>query len=351
MSSKNQIHIQRKLTVFITCGILLLTLLTSGCSFTGGPRARAGHLPTATSGILWANPDNLGTHAYFFGLGENGGILYTCKARHIDIDHTRGAADMTLHISRKMRSALKNQRKGFSFSITGEMSSHTITLTYPDDWQTRTDREAIIDEIIYDTAPYLAYTSFVWHEILTWLGVHFMGFEPEFNSAFPWEDNYSNLLGAELAAIALQDKTRSFDKAMTILIDQRLAELDVQSAKTAYMAADKVRGKWYTGNRIPDMKIRNIDIGLDGTVTPTMIEGVPGCENAEPVILNVQTVENLKLKEYGLTMSHRIKPNVFESGRIYKAAGSKKIYVEKHFPIIMDFIKKQAIEKGYILIE
>jgi hypothetical protein len=315
----------------------------AGCNI-GGPGARAGYLPTATFGIHFANPQHLGRHSYGFGPFESGGIVYTCKAGHIDLDHVRGNADMTRFLIKRIRRTLSEQGGGFSFHSTGELSSHRVEFTYPDNWSAVADKDRVIDEIAFSTAPYLAFTATTWHEILTWFGVHFAGFEPEFNSAFSWEDIYSNLIGTRLGVRAVKDSSRSFDDAMTIALDAKLSELGVQPKATAIHASEKVKGRWYTGNFVPDTKMRNFDIGLDGSVTPTLVAGIAACSD-EPLTLPVATTGTLT--RYGFTIFHEIKPNVLEQGRIFKAAQSKKIIPEKHYPIIMKYIKKQAGTMGY----
>ena len=45
-------------------------------------------------------------------------------------------------------------------------------------------------------------------------------------------------------------------------------------------------------------------------------------------------------------MTYQIKPNVLEQGRIYKAAGSKKIFPEVHFPVLIEYMKKEATKRG-----
>jgi len=330
------------------CGIAILMATSAGCSFTGGPRARIGYLPTATFGILFPDPNHLGTHGYGFSLSETGGIVYTCRAGHVDLDHIRGNADNTRYLFKKIRKTLSKKGKGFSFNLTGEMSTHRIRFTYPDNWDRQQDKDKIIDEIAYSLAPYLSYNATIWHEFQTWFGVHYALFEPEFNSAFSWEDLYSNLVGTELAVEAMKNTDYSFNEAMTIAIDRKLRELQVRPRSVAIGASDKVRGDWYTGNFIPDTKMRNFDIGLDGYVTPTVVAGIKGC-SSEPLLLPVPTLDILK--GYGFSMSYQIKPNVLEQGRMYKAAGSKKIFPEEHFPIMLEYVKKQALKKGYKYID
>ncbi len=327
------------------CMLIALAVILAGCSVTGGPRARLGYLPTDTFGIRFPDPNKLGHHSYGLGIPDRGGIVYTCKAGHIDIDHVRGNADNTRHIFKLLRKTLSKGKKSLSFSITGEPSTNKVRLTYPQDWDQRADKEKIIAEIAFDTAPYLAFHTTIWHEILTWFGYHYALIEPEFNSAFSWEDVYSNLTGTQLAVEAMKDPNRNFDKAMVEAIYRRLEKLDVQPRSTAIAASDKMRGKWYTGNFVPDMKMRNFDIGLDGTVTPTLVPDVEGC-NSEPLPLPAPTLDTLE--RYGFSITYEIKPNaLLVQDRIFKAAGSKRIFPAKHFPAIIEHMKKDAAEKGY----
>jgi len=50
-------------------------------------------------------------------------------------------------------------------------------------------------------------------------------------------------------------------------------------------------------------------------------------------------------------MKYEIEPREWEKGKIlkivYPDGGGKMIYPEKHFPKIVDYVKRQAIEKGY----
>ena len=53
------------------------------------------------------------------------------------------------------------------------------------------------------------------------------------------------------------------------------------------------------------------------------------------------------LDKYGIKMEYRISPNVFEQGRIYKAAKQKKIYQQRDFPVIMKHIIEESKELGH----
>ena len=325
-------------------GTGVLATAAAGCGF-GAPRARLGYLPTATFAVVFADPDNLGRHAYEYSPFEHGGIVYTCSAGHMDIDHIRGSADLTRHMVNRVRQTLSAGHGSLSFTLAGETSVHLIEFAYPADWRSRPDRDRIIEEIALGTGPYLAYNATIWHEILTWFGVRFMAIEPEFNSAFSWDDLYSNVLGTHLALEAMNDPRHDFDTAMTLALAARLKELGVQPRRTAITASRKVSGTWYTGNLIPDLKMRNFDIGLDGFVTPTLIEGVEGCSGAKPAALAAPTLE--RLKQNGFSMAHRITPNVFEQEAIFRAAGSRRIFFETHVPILLAHIKNDAARRGY----
>ena len=326
-----------------------LAVMVSGCD---APKPRMGCLPTSTAGSRFLNPYNLGAHSYnyrniFF---EKNGIVYTCRAGHIDITHVRWAADYTRYLVKKTYKTLMNNRSGFSFKSPLERSKQIVQFDYPRYWknQPQKSRERIAREISLELGPYLAYTALTWHEILTWFGVHFAGIEPEFNSAFSWEDSFSNLLGTRLAVKALQDTRHSYDEAMTLAINRELEELGVQPRNVAIAAAEKMRGKWFKGNILVDTKKRNLDIGLDGYVTPTLIPDLQECEIAWPFSYPVPKPE---LYIYEFSMKYEIEPREWEKGKILKVVypdgRGKKIYPEKHFPEIMDYIKRQAIEKGY----
>lgn len=320
----------------------VILILFCGC---GANRPRWGYLPTPV-GTPFPDPDKLGNHSSGVGVFmEAAGIVYTCKAGHIDLDHVRGTADTTKYLADKISETLMQNRTNFTFNLTGEWSSHIVTFTFPANWRQIQDKEKIIKEISLEAAPYLAMNAMTWHEILTWFGTRFLGFEPEFNSAFSWEDVYSNLMGAKLGVLAMQGDVNGFDKAMTILIYKTLKEMDVRPRSVAIAASKSVEGKWYTGSLMPDMKMRNFDIGLDGSITPLLIDNVPGCENCEPMTLAMPKLRTLK--DYGFTMTHEIKPNVFEQDKIFRAAGSYKIFPEKHYPILLDFMKREAQGKGY----
>lgn len=335
-----------------------LVIFANGCQV-GLPKARFGTLPTATAGSAFLDPNNLGSHSYHFNPLEKNGIVYTCKTGHIDLTHLRWNADYTKYAAKKTHKVLMKKRKGFSFTISMERSKHKITFGYPENWKdlSHDEKTKIADEVSLHTGPYIAYNATLWHEILTWFGVRFVGIEPEFHSSFSWEDVYSNLLGTKLAVEVIQDPNNHYGKAMELAIDRELERLGVQSRKTAIHAAKKMKGIWFrggtpiTGNFFVETMKKNMDIGLnDGFVTPTIVDGI--CDGAEPEPLAVPNLDILS--KYGLTMKYEIYMHEWEKGRILRAAyqgkKGKTIEPDKHFPAIMEFIKNEAVEKyGYII--
>ena len=114
-----------------------LVIFASGCNF-GAPRIRMGSLPTPPPGPRFSNPNSLGKHSYRFNPFEQNGIVYTCKAGHIDITHVRWCADYTRYLVKKTRKTLMKKGKGFSFNLTLELSTHMITFkSKPDSMRRR----------------------------------------------------------------------------------------------------------------------------------------------------------------------------------------------------------------------
>lgn len=331
--------------------VFILLIFISGCGF-NAPRPRIGTLPTPPPGPRFADPDRLGKHSYNFNPFEVDAIVYTCNGGTIDLTHLRWNADYVKYLTEKTRDTLLKGGKGYHFNVTWEPSTHYITFEYPDNWQElpRDQKIRIADEVAFDAGPYITFNATLWHEIITWFGTKFAGFEAEFNSAFSWEDMYSNLLGIRLGIQALKSDM-PYDQAMKVLIDQEMQILNAVPKKTAIDETEKMRGKWFTGVLHVDTKKRNMDVGYDGTITPTLIPDVQACPNPEPVVYKVPNLNNLN--KQGFKMTHKIKPSVWEENKIFaviedqdpNSDNLKRINVQEHFPVIMEHIIDQAINK------
>ena len=343
-------HIRKIFQLILTVGIAIIIASIYGCTASGEPRVRLGTYATPTLGTRYIDAENLGKHSYESALSENNGIVYTCRGGHIDITHVRIAADNVKHIYNKARKCLLNNDSKFTFKFNVEPSVYTANLQYPSMWKTlpRKDKEEIIDEAALELSQYCTYTMVTWHEVLTWFGFKTVTFWSEEPSAFSWEDIYSNLIGVRLGAQALQDKSHSFNEAMTILLQKELESLQILSSNTARQAAEKMRGEWFAGFIQVDMKERNMDIGLDdGFITPTLVPGI--CDGTLPKSYPVPALD--KFNGYGFVLDLIVEPKEFEKEKIFRLVypngGKKTLHLSEHLPIVMDFIKKQAIEKGF----
>jgi len=352
--------VRRTGTILLLC---LLIIFQGSCSYQPNflafrdakspPRIRMSCYASSTVGTTFADPEHLGLHGYSYGGSEKTGIVYTCKAGHIDIAHLRKAADWTAFLAEKTLEQLRKNRTAFSFKLY-EPSRYFVKISYPQKWKdlSYAEKEIISRHLSIRLGQYFAYVGCTWHEILTWFGYRSIGFYPEFPSAFSWEDSFSNLLGTHIASMALRDAGHEYDESMTIALYRELKKLDVQPRRTAIRAAEDVKGLWYSGDFLflVEMKGRNFDIGLDdGYVTPLI---VPSASECEGIVAQPYPVPNLDLlSKYGFSVKLEIEPREWEKDKILKVVypGSKKI--EKrlepaiHFARIMDYIKEDAAKR------
>jgi hypothetical protein len=318
--------------------------------FDAKPKFRIGSYASDTVSTHFLDTDHLGPHGYGFSLSEHNGIVYTCKAGHIDTFHVREMADWTGLLAAKTYKHLKRGDRRFSFKMK-EGSPCYVQLTYPNLWDNLSpqDKEFLTYDLSISLGQYFTYRAATWHEILTWFGYKCTGFFPEFPSAFSWEDTFSNLLGCKIGAQALRDRENTFSEAVTLLLNKDLEELIPQPAEVGKRASDTVKGLWYSG-AVPgfvNMKKRNFDIGLDdGLVTPCVVPSVPecGCIRAQSYpVPNLDIVES-----YGFSVRFEIEPREWEGWKILsivypdKENRKKRLQPALHFAAIMDYIKKDA---------
>ena len=312
--------------------------------FRGQPKIRFGFYPSSTIGTNFIGPEKLGQHSYGWALFENNGIMYTCKAGHIDITHLRLSADWTAHLAAKSFRHLTNQDKSFSFKQKIEPSIHFVDLEYDSTWNSVAANPQVVRQAAIEMGQYLAYNSSVWHEILTWFGFKCMAIYPEVASAFSWEDSFSNLLGTYIAATALNDTEHSYNKAVTLALQKKLKEYGVQPGSVAKKAADKVKGKWFSGDLLfVEMKKRNLDIGLDdGYVTAVVVPSVDSCRMGGPAKLPVYDAAHFR--RYGITIKTKIEPREWEKDKILaiiypdKTQRKNLVIPDIHYPLLMAYI-------------
>lgn len=313
------------------------------------PRARLACVPSPTMGVRYLDADDLGSHDYRSGRGEGNGIVYTCRGGHIDITHLRKIADWTAFLAYHTREALVRGDHEFHFKMY-EPSRHLVQIEYPPGWSCLAEqtRQEIADRVCVGLGAHLAYTCSIWHEILTWHGYKGIGFYPEYNSAFSWEDNYSNVLGSRLGALAVQDADHDYDEAMALQIEQEMRRLGPQSKEVARAAGEIVKGSWFVGAFIRvTMTKRHLDVGLDdGLVTPWLVPDVPGYGNPQPWSCPVPDLS--LLEEYGFRVKHEISPKEWEKGAILRAVYPQRrdrknlIVPAEHFGILIEHVKAKA---------
>ena len=318
--------------------ILSVVVLLGGCSGTDKPRMRFGAFFGSPLGMEFTNPARLGTHHFEFSLSETNGMVYTSKGGFIDIAHVREAADRTVYLRNVAYRNLVGRKTEFSFRVI-EPSKYRVKLSYPEGWDdlSEEERETIANEVSIRLGQYLAHTSLIWHEIVTWYGFASSGIFSDRISSFSWEDTYSDVVGTWLGAEALRHRQRPYDEVMTRLLYHKLKELDVQSPRGAREAAKRIEGQWYTGGLyfFVDMKRRNCDVGLDNNrITPWLVPGI--CPDAVPQSCPVPDLA--LLCEYGFNIEVELDPQVLEKGKIYHAiglAGDGRMRPQMDFPRIM----------------
>lgn len=336
--SRNEMNGWRK--AFLITAAAAVVVSVSGCRLGGGPRARWGFTPKEKYG----DPQQLGTHSYGFGGSEGCGILYTLRGGSIDPDHIRGAADLTRYTYEKAYDAMMNKKSMFKAGPAFEMTTNKVQLDYPPTWDkiTIAEKQKIAHEAALIIAPVISYNSTIWHEMLTWEGLHFALIEPEHESAFSWEDLYSNALGTQLAVNALRSgrlSTGEYNQAMTRLINEQLKELQAVSKQRALEIRETVRGSWFTDDKL--MK-RNMDIGFDdGLITPCII---PGFTDKPPVSISMPTFDGLD--KYGIGVTYTISSFYLQNGTLKRMAGvSSAVQPLKDYPAIIKKIEQEAIQK------
>ena len=319
------------------------------------PRVRSGYYSTTVSGTPFLDPNKLGEHSYCMSFSERIGVIYTCRAGHIDIGHVRKMADWTGFLSAKTLEHIEKGDTKFRIKLY-EPSRYFVDLTYPDNWESYSEeeKESIAKEVSIKLGMYFAYNAAIWHEVLTWFDYKPKEVLSDFESAFAWEDMYSNLLGILLAEKALRNENCDFSSSITFYLDEALKELNVQSKEIALNVTNKVKGLWFSSSYFsPKIHIRNLDIGLeDNLITPYLVPDINFCENTEVKPL---PLPDWDVSKYGFSIKLEIEPREWEKNKILKVVypdkdnRKKRIEPAIHFPVIMNVIKLDAKRKGILI--
>jgi hypothetical protein len=330
--------------------IVLLAVILSGCTVTDHPRARLGSYAGSFASFTDAN--SLGHHNFRCFLGEHNGVAYTARGGHIDIAHLRIAADNVYYLNKKVSHHLQSGDTDFTYGLFTDTSVFAVHIDYPPDFKSlsKNERQRIIDEVSLEMAQYFTWQMVSWHEVLTWFGMTFYGF-PQFNSAFSWEDNYSNLLGVILGAQAIRHPCGNFNDAMTMGLKDELVKLGVQPASIARQSSEKMRGKWYTDGMSVKVFMRNMDLGLDdGFVSPVLVPDI--CPEAQPLPYRIPKLESVA--RCGFNVDLYIKCSGSAGRRcldiIYPDGQDGRVNPSVHLPLIMQVAMRQAVQKGFAVV-
>jgi len=223
---------------------LAIFLITAGlCASLLGCGSRIGNLPTDTVGTNFIGIEQLGDNKK---PNEDNGIAYTLYGGHIDIAHARICAEWTNRFATKSFECLMQGNNYYEENF--QSNTFRVEFTYPSNWNTLPNKKEIAKIIAVNSAPVFSFNMASWHEISSWFGYETTGILSEFNSAFSWEDSYSNLLGCHSAYHALLKDKLSFDNAFTIAFNKELKKLKILDSDSAKQASEKVQDKWYKVN-------------------------------------------------------------------------------------------------------
>lgn len=316
------------------------------------PRPRVACHPSPTAGTRYVDVSRLGPHRYRFSFREQNGIVYTARGGHIDITHVRKAADWSAYLAYQLRETLRDNKPSYSYRMR-EPSIYHVRIRYPQGWAALPEdvRQRIATDVSIDLGRYLSFVGTTWHEMLTWFGFKSAGFYSEYPSAFSWEDNYSNLLGSHLGALAARDPRYDYDRAMTVALAAELRRLRAQPPDVAKAAGEAVRDWWFvSGFVFCDMLKRHLDIGTgDGCVTPWVVPGF--CDDADCLPISYGTPNLEFLDEYGFSVDVEIEPREWERHKIFRILypvwGDRepRIVPARHFGPILETIRAEAISR------
>ncbi|MBN2137185.1 MAG: DUF4056 domain-containing protein [Sedimentisphaerales bacterium] len=346
--------------IIVVSLLVSFTITLIGCGGSGGvkggsvtplPKIRIGRYASPSVGTVFENPDRITRHSYSSGAGSKG-IVYTCRAGHVDLAHARKSADWTAYLYRNFVDRLSKKETHLAFKFR-EPANYDIYLTYPANWDTlpAAQKQAIIKDSAATLAQYGAYVGTMFHEMLTWFGYKSTGVWSEFPSAFAWEDTFSDLFGTHIAGIALRDPKRDYDDAMTYALAAELKKLGVQPKKIAHQASVAVGGHWYSGDFMwINMKARNFDIGFDdGYITPFLVPGFGPCPGAKPVPYPAPKLDDVR--KYGFGVKFELNPGA-KKGKVMKIIWpdkkqrQKRVVPDLHFNQLIQYILKDADRRG-----
>jgi len=342
----------------LSIALIALPIL-AGCASRGDdePRDRLGALPYPGPMTLYesADPAALGQHRYeskprWFHTDETEhGIIYTTRAGFVDLAHMRITIDLARYCTEHVRRAIRNGASSVPLE-TLEGSVFFVNLHFPDNWPPRADdpRElAIADEVAIRTGQRIAYRMMVWHEFITWFGYRSVAFLDESPSAFTYDDTMSHVIGLRVAGRALRDKSpgRSYDEAVTLALNDELANLGAVSPAETDRAADAVERTWWT---LSGTSTRNLAIGLDDDpIRPWLVPGFDP-DHTAPAAFELPSLKNVAGRDFSGFYSIAIDPRIFVAWRIRHVLPNHPALIDcdRDYPILLHVTGEQMRERA-----
>ncbi len=332
--------------------------------FESAPRPRIGSLPFPSIVSLYAeaDPAELGGHVYrsgvpFEGMGEEGrGILYTCRAGFVDIAHVRNTVDNAAHIYARVLYAVEHGGSCVRFRL-AEPSVYRVEVSYPEAWYRlgAEERAALAREVAIRAATIAAHRSMAWHELLTWYGWKSTGIISEEGSAFTYEDPVSHSVGEIVAERALMAApgmdAGAFGEAVTVAMEEVLAELGAVDVETGRAVVESVKGEWWSSFSAEEHHVAGAG---SLRVEPRLVEGVEACDGARVHRFRLYDLDELSDHAAAPTMRMWIDPRVGQEGRILddlaEARGLEErpdeVEVERDLPLLLERVRREMEERN-----
>lgn len=274
-------------------------------------------------------PEFIGPHKYLGSKQEGNGIVYTKNGGFVDIGHLRDQADWTAYLYNLIKKNTLANQQNLQLKLGYEGGVKTLKVSIPSTFSEH-DLMSIAGRIAYDLS--------VWHEIGTWNGTSLVPLLPEKYSAFSIEDGYSNLLGVKMGIEALQSDL-PFEQAMTVLIKNQLAKLEVLPSKSdTYKAMMDVEGIWWSSReKLPKISVvKKREFVLYPCVEPVLLDGSKKTEFSI-CLPELESFENAN-DYYRIQIELNNKIPVKE---IFSDS-TKKIINQKDFPALIEYASKQS---------
>lgn len=311
------------------------------------PKPRLGSIPCPgpLTFFATADPNQLGTHAYGRSLPGptaemDRGIIYTVYGGFIDIAHVRKAADWTVYNQVRIRYALENGWQCVMLP-SKEGAVFRIRFNYPAAWQSldAARLQRTIDELSIRMAQRLAVTQTAWHEIATWFG-YSATLYPEKPSALTYDDMTSHLLGAKVAGLALRDRSRDYNTAVTWYLKQELGRLGPVSPEQTLRALDMVENKWWANGFVTK---RMLNLGeKTGAIQPWIVPGYPDGQTATGVPFVIPTLKDVAGQDMSGFEQVDFAPNILQWGQMRRIlpGNPSRCQPARDFPLLLQYIRQ-----------